>query len=87
MTLDPGAGIGIPVLLVHDLDAGGRQRWQQHLVQAGVLIVHQAGGALMNRRQLIGDRQSVRTGLSGPELQQLLQAGDPDLEEFVQVTG
>jgi hypothetical protein len=35
--------------------------------------------------QLIGDRQAVGADLRRAELEQLLEAGDPDLEELIQI--
>jgi hypothetical protein len=39
----------------------------------------------VDRRELLGDAEPIRCGLSRTELLQLLQAGDADLEEFVEI--
>jgi hypothetical protein len=57
----------------------------EHVVQQLVLFVDEAHGAGANRLQLLGHRQSVRSALYGAGFQQFFEAGDPDLEEFVEV--
>jgi len=58
---------------------------QQYLVEAQVLRVHETARAIMDRLQLLSDAQAIGTRLIRTELEPLLQAGDADLEEFVQI--
>ena len=62
-----------------------RELRHQHVVEQLVLLIDQARGARADRLQLLGDRQSVRAALHRAGLQQLLEARDPDLEEFVEI--
>ena len=57
----------------------------EHIVQQLVLLIDEAHGSSANRLQLFGHRQTVRSSLHGAGLQQLLETGDADLEEFVEV--
>ena len=63
------------------------QRGQQHFIQTAVLLAAQPQRALMNGRELLLQGQGVGRELARAQLQQLLQARDPDLEEFIQVAG
>ena len=47
--------------------------------------VHQAACAFVNGLQLFGDGQSIGAGLIRAELEALLEAGDADLEELVEI--
>ena len=67
----------------HDAVLG--QLRHEHIVQDLVLLLDQARGPRADRLQLLVDGQPVRTDLQGARLQQLLQARDPDLEEFVEI--
>ena len=85
--LDPGARRRIPVLGIEYIDTGVTQSGQQHIVETGVLIAHQVLGARVNGGQLLGQAKPVGTDGGRAELEQLLEAGDADLEELVQVAG
>ena len=85
--LEPGVRVGVPVGASEQFDALGVQRAEQHVVEHAVLIVDQRARARVNRCQLLGDAERVGRGLRGTELQQLLEPGDPDLEELVEVRG
>src|ERR1700761_2236621 len=61
------------------------QRRHQDFVQAAVLLVAQADGTLMDRRELLGQGQRVGGALARAQLEQLLQSGNPDLEELIEV--
>src|SRR5690349_24297069 len=63
------------------------QRRQQNVVQATVLRIDQAAGVLMDRVQLLGDREAVGTRLIRAELEALLEAGYANFEELVEVAG
>ena len=79
-----GLGLG-PHFGGDEHDAVLREFGHEHIVQQLILLIDQAHGTSANRLQLFGHRQSVRAALHCAGLQQLFQAGDPDLEEFVQV--
>ena len=61
------------------------RRAEQYFVQTGVLRVHETARAIVNRLQLFGDAQAVGARLIRTKFESLLQAGDADLEEFVQI--
>ena len=63
VVLDPGTRGRIPVCCIDHLDAGGAQRRQQHVVQTGVLLVHQALGALVYGRELLAQCEAVGADL------------------------
>ena len=63
----------------------GRQRRENQLIQQLVLILDQRQRALVNRRQLFGHAHAVGPAAERAQLQALLQAGDADLEELVEV--
>src|SRR5580700_5154101 len=79
-----GLGLG-PHFRRHEHHAVMREFRHEHIVQQLVLLVDEANGALANRLQLLRNRQSVRAQLDGAGFLQLLEAGDADLEEFVEV--
>jgi hypothetical protein len=58
---------------------------QDDLVQAGILSVHQAACAFVNGLQLFGDGESIGPGLIRAELEPLLEAGDANLEELIEI--
>ena len=47
--------------------------------------VHEAARAIVNGLQLFGDGQAIGAGLIRAELESLLEAGDANLEEFVEI--
>ena len=83
--LEPGVGVGVPFGAREQLDAFRIQVAQQHLVERPVLILDQSQCSAVNRRQLFADAEGVGRGLRGTQLQQLLETGNADLEEFVEV--
>ncbi len=60
---------------------------QQNIVEDRVLAVHVAMHQLTDTRQGLMRLQTVGTGLFAGEGNLLLEAGDADLEELVQVAG
>ncbi|MNN36124.1 hypothetical protein D3C81_1500040 [compost metagenome] len=60
---------------------------QQHVVEDGVLTIHLGVHQLADARQGLVRLQTVGTGLFTGEVDLLLQAGDADLEELVEVAG
>jgi hypothetical protein len=74
-----------PLAARQDDDAGCTQRWHQHFVQARVLARDQSRGAFVDGRQLLLGGHAVRTALGRAHLDQLLDAGDANLEELVEI--
>ena len=70
---------------VHELDALGRQRRENQLIQQLILVLDQRQRAFVNRRQLFGHAHAVGAGAERAQLLALLQAGDADLEELIEV--
>ena len=87
VVFDPGPGRRIPVLRIEHVDASLAERWQQHIVEAGVLIAHQILGACVDGGELLREPQTVGAGLDRAELQQLFETGDADFEELIQIAG
>ena len=83
--LEPLGGAVVPRVPRQQLDSLLLERGQQDVVEAGVLRVHQPARPLVDGVELLGDREPVRARLVGTEFDSLLQAGDADLEELVQV--
>ena len=63
----------------------GGERRQHGLVEELVLLGDQRVRFAAHRLEHLGGRAAVGAGLRQPELDLLLQAGDADLEELVQV--
>ncbi len=79
------SSFGRPLFAVEQADALRAQRGQQHVVQAAVLIRNELLRALVDRFELFGNGERIGRHGPGAELLQLLEAGDPDLEELVEV--
>ncbi len=60
---------------------------QQDLVQAAVLLGAQVLGAGVDAVQLLRNRQRIRGLLGLAQFLQMLEAGDADLEELIQIAG
>src|SRR4051794_30451038 len=60
---------------------------QQHVIQAAVLRIDQIARAIVNRLQLLGDAQAIRAALVRTELESLLQPGNANFEELVEIAG
>ena len=83
--LEPVGGCRVPGGARQQFDALMPQRRQQHVVETGVLRIHQTARAFVDRLQLFGDGQAVGARLIRAEFEALLEAGDADLEEFVEI--
>ncbi len=86
VSLEPGGLLRSPGAAPEQGDPFLLHRRQQHLVQAAILLTHQAQGALVDRREQIRNRQGIRGELGRAHLVQLLQSRDADLEELIEVT-
>jgi len=86
-------GIDVPLLLgiqladAQERDAGLRQARLQLLVPQAILLGDHALGAQRHAGQRLGRQQAVGTGLDHARAKLLLQAGDADHEELVEVAG
>ena len=83
----PGLDLGGPLPAANETDLLLGQFGQQHIMEdrvlAGDLLMHH----LANARQRLVRLQAVGAGLLAGEVDLLLQAGNADLEELVQVAG
>ena len=82
---EPGVLCGVSVLRVDELDSVGCERREDQLIEQLVLIFDQCERALVNGGQLLRHAHAVRPATERAEFQPLLQAGDANLEEFVEV--
>ena len=87
IVLHPLAHGARDALAAHQAEVLRRKRRPQHLVQHAVLLVDQCVRARRNGGELLERGQTVGAGLRGAELHPLLDPGDADLEEFVEVGG
>src|SRR5581483_10097083 len=83
--LEPTPRLRRPVVAAEQRDLALRERRQQDLVEATILLGHEAGGALVNGRELLLERQAIGRERARAQLEQLLEAGDPDLEELIEI--
>ena len=83
----PGLELDRPVATANEADLVLGQLRQQHLIEDRVLPVHLLVHQLGNPCQRLMRLQAVGTRLLAGEGNLLLQAGDTDLEEFVEVAG
>ncbi|KWV88505.1 hypothetical protein PFLmoz3_01400 [Pseudomonas fluorescens] len=87
VTAHPGLDLGGPVTTTNEADLMLFQLRQQDVVEDRVLAVHMAVHQLTDTRQGLVRLQAVGTGLLTGEGDLLLEAGNTDLEELVQVAG
>ncbi|MNS16758.1 hypothetical protein D3C72_484170 [compost metagenome] len=83
----PGLELGCPVTPADEADMVLFQLGQQHVVEDRVLALHLAVHQVADACQRLMRLQAVGTGLFTGEVDLLLQAGDADLEELVEVAG
>ena len=70
---------------VEDANAVLRQRRHQMIAPTGVLLVHHPANALHDGFEYFGGREPVEGALNDVALDLLLDAGDADFEELVEV--
>ncbi len=85
VTPHPSRLARVPFAALQEMDVLVGQRRQQQLVQHLVLLGDQGMGAGAYRAQLLLGRHLVGAALAGRKRHLLLQAGDPDLEELVEI--
>ena len=81
----PGALCWCERARVHELDSVGFERREDQLIEQLVLIFDQCERAVVNGSKLVGTLMPSGPPAERAEFQPLLQAGDPNLEEFVEV--
>ncbi len=75
----------IPLGPPYEADILSGQRRDQHVIQYPVLILDKLMGGTSDLRQCFPRRQVVRARLGRAECDLLLDAGDPNLKELVQI--
>ncbi|MNY35280.1 hypothetical protein D3C86_1696790 [compost metagenome] len=83
----PGLDLGGPITAANEADLVLFQRRQQHVVEDRVLAIDLLVDQLADPRQHLLRLQAVGAGQLAGEGDLLLQAGDADLEELVEVAG
>ncbi|MCY1495390.1 hypothetical protein D9M68_292910 [compost metagenome] len=87
VTAHPGLQLGGPVAAADEVDLVLGQRGEQHVVEDRVLARHLFVDQLADPRQRLMRLQTVGAGLFAGIGDLLLQPGDADLEELVEVAG
>ncbi len=87
VALDPGGLAPVPLAAADEADVLRVQARNQHLVQDPVLLVHEGMADLRDAPELIRRAEVVGAALRGAVGDLLLEPGDADLEELVEVRG